>query len=186
MTMENQDEILDSGNLVKNNVVEEQKIISLNKFIFLSIISFGAYEIWWIYKAWRFYKQKEKLDIMPAARALFSIFFLNSLFNKILEFAKEKGYNDNYSPTILFSGFLIGIISGWLPDPFWLISILSFIFFIPPFKALNFAKQNSTDFIVSEQLSFSGRQIALIVIGVIFWALVLMGMVLMGMIMEEV
>ena len=73
--MENQDEILDSRNLETNNDVEEQKIISLNKFIFLSIISFGTYEIWWIYKAWRFYQQKEKLDIMPAARAIFSIFF---------------------------------------------------------------------------------------------------------------
>ena len=118
---------------------------------------------------------------MPAARALFSIFFLNSLFNKILEFAKEKGYNDNYSPTTLFIGFIIGNILAKLPDPFWLISILSFIFYIPPFKALNFAKQNSTDIIVSEQTSFSSRQIALIVIGVIFWALVLMGMT-----MEEV
>ena len=41
--MENQDEILDSDNLETTNDVEEQKIISLNKFIFLSIISFGTY-----------------------------------------------------------------------------------------------------------------------------------------------
>ena len=60
--MENQDEILDGSDL-RNDDVEEQKIINLNKFIFLSIISFGAYEIWWIYKAWRFYQQKEQLDI---------------------------------------------------------------------------------------------------------------------------
>jgi hypothetical protein len=118
---------------------------------------------------------------MPAARALFSIFFLNSLFVKILEFAKEKGYRDNYSSTSLFIGFIIGNGLAKLPDPFWLISILSFIFFVPPFKALNFAKQNSTDFMVSEQSSFSGKQIALLVIGLIFWAFVLMGMT-----MEEV
>ena len=105
--MENQDEILDSGNLEITNVVEEQKIISLNKFIFLSIISFGTYEIWWIYKAWRFYKQKENLDIMPAARAIFSFFFLNSLFNKILEFAKKKEYQNSYSSVSLFIGFFV-------------------------------------------------------------------------------
>lgn len=179
--MENQDEILDSGNLGVNNIVEEQKIISLNRFIFLSIISFGTYKLWWIYKVWRFYKQKEKLDIIPAARAIFSIFFLNSLFKRNLEFAKKKGYQDSYSSASLFIGFFGVQGLSRLPDPFWLISILSFIFLIPPFKALNFAKQNSTDFIVSEQPSFSGRQIALIVIGVIIWALVLM-----GMIMEEV
>ena len=74
--MENQDEILDSGNLQMTNDVEEQKLISLNKFITLSIISFGTYPIWWIYKAWRFYQQKEKLDIRPRARAFFSIFLI--------------------------------------------------------------------------------------------------------------
>jgi len=174
--MGNQNEILDNDNLDKNNDVEVQQIISLEKFIFLSIVSFGAYEIWWIYKGWRFYQQKEKLDIMPAARAIFSIFFLNTLFNKTLEFAKEKGYNQSYSSMSLFIGFIAGNLLAKLPDPFWLISILSFVFLIPPFKALNYAKQNSTDLIVTEQTSFSGRQIALIVIGLVFWGLLLLGL----------
>jgi hypothetical protein len=71
--MEYKDEPLNT-HAPETSEIDEQKIISLNKFIFLSIISFGAYEIWWIYKAWKFYQQKENLDIMPAARALFSIF----------------------------------------------------------------------------------------------------------------
>ena len=174
--MENQDEILDSEDVGANNDIEEQNIISLNKFIFLSIISFGLYPIWWIYKAWRFYQQKDKIDIMPVARAIFSIFFLPSLFNKTLAFAKGKGYNENYSSVALFIGWIIGNLLSRLPDPFWLISILGFIFLIPPFNALNFAKQNSTNFIVKEQTSYSGRQIVLIVIGVVFWCLVLFGM----------
>ena len=53
--MENQDKFLEDDNLEVTYVVEEQKIISLNKFILLSIISFGLYEIWWIYKAWEFF-----------------------------------------------------------------------------------------------------------------------------------
>jgi len=36
-------------------------------FIFLSIITLGLYSVWWIYKAWRFFQQKEMIDIMPAA-----------------------------------------------------------------------------------------------------------------------
>lgn len=174
--MENQNEILDSTNLDRSNDIEEQQIISLNKFIFLSIISFGTYEIWWIYKAWRFYQQKENLDIMPAGRAIFSIFFLHSLFSKILDFAKEKEYKDSFSATSLFVGFIVASLLAQLPEPFWLISLVSFIFLIPPFKALNFAKQNSTDFIVSEQISFSGRQILLIAIGILFWGLILLGL----------
>ena len=175
MKMENQDEILDGSDL-RNDDVEEQKIINLNKFIFLSIISFGAYEIWWIYKAWRFYQQKEQLDIIPPARAIFSIFFLNSLLNKILNFAKEKGYDGSYSSTFLFIGFIFGNLLARLPDPFWLISTLSFVFIIPPFKALNYAKQNSTDLIVVEQTSYNGRQVILIVIGALLWVSVIVGL----------
>jgi hypothetical protein len=113
---------------------------------------------------------------MPVPRTIFSIFFLNSLFKRILEHAKEKGYDQSYSSISLFIGFIfIGNVLSRLPDPFWLISIFSFIFIIPPFKALNFAKQNSTDFIVVEQTSFSGRQVVLMIFGLMFWALVLWG-----------
>jgi hypothetical protein len=112
---------------------------------------------------------------------VFSIFFLYSLFNRILLFAKEKGYKYSYSSVLLFISFIITVLIGnlleKLPGPFGLISLLGIIFLIPPFKALNFAKQNSTEFIVTKQTSFSKRQIALIVLGVIYWGLVLLGMI---------
>ncbi|EXE34023.1 hypothetical protein J571_4043, partial [Acinetobacter baumannii 554515] len=67
------------SNQIKSNHIENLKVISVNKFIFLSLISFGLYPIWWMFKAWRFFLIKDKLNIMPAARAIFSIFFLYSL-----------------------------------------------------------------------------------------------------------
>ena len=176
--MESQNEFLENNNLDATYVVEEQKIINLNKFILLSIISFGLYEIWWIYKAWGFFDQKENLNINSAARTIFSIIFLIPLFNKILRFAKEKGYNDSYPSILLFVGFFVVNFMTYLPDPFWLIAILAFVFFILPFKALNFAKRNSTDFVVTEQTSYNGRQITLIVIGGILWILVLLGLMM--------
>ena len=177
--MENQDEFLEDNNSEMTYVVEEQKIISLNKFILLSIISFGLYEIWWTYKAWDFFNQKEKLNVNPAIRTIFSIIFLIPLFNKILRFAKERGYNDSYPSILLFVGVFVVNFLAYLPNPFGLIALLGFVFFILPFKALNFAKRNSTDFIVTEQTSYNGRQIALIVIGGIFWALVLLGLIIL-------
>ena len=65
--MEDKDKILDADLSESTNYVEEQKIISLNMFIFLSITTLGLYSVWWIYKAWRFFQQKEMIDIMPAA-----------------------------------------------------------------------------------------------------------------------
>jgi len=174
--MNNQDTVLDNDVLTTSHDVDEQKIISLNKFIFLCIISFGMYQIWWTYKTWRFFKQKEKSDIIPVARTIFSIFFLHSLFSRILDYAKAKNYSGSYSATALFIGYLVVSFLSRLPEPFWVVSILSFTFLIPPFNALNYAKQNSTDFVVTEETSFSTRQIILAIVGLIFWALVIVGL----------
>ncbi|HEV8513771.1 MAG TPA: hypothetical protein VGQ59_10860 [Cyclobacteriaceae bacterium] len=176
--MENQDLILDHEDLSLKSDIEPQRIISLSKFILFSILTFSLYELWWMYKAWRFFKQKDKLDVAPAARTIFCIFFLTSLMKIINDYANEKGYTKSYSPVLLFFGFLIGSLLAYLPEPFWLISLLSVVFLIPPFRALNFARRNSTDFVVEEQTSLSGRQIALVVIGVTWWGLALIGLFL--------
>jgi uncharacterized membrane protein (DUF373 family) len=120
--MENQNEYVENVN-IENNEIDKQNIISLNKFIFLSIISFGTYEIWWIYKSWKFFKQKNELDINPILRSLFSIFYLNSLFSEILDYSDEKNYTKSYSSSFLFFGFIISNFLSKLPDPFWLISL---------------------------------------------------------------
>lgn len=159
-----------------NSNIDEQKIISLNKFIILCIASCGLYLFWWMYKVWTFFKQKGNLKIAPAFRSLLCILFLYPLFEKILAFAKNKGYDGHYWSGLLFFGFIVLNSLGRLPDPFWLITLFNCVFFIPPFKAFNYARLSSTDFIVTEQTSFNGRQITLIVIGAIVWALGLLGM----------
>lgn len=176
--MENQSEIIDQDIVQNESLIEEQSIISVNKFIFLSIITFGLYDLWWTYKAWRFFKQKDNLDIMPAMRALFAIFFLYGLFNTILKYAKEKDYQQSFSPTFAFIGVLVFNLLAQLPDPYWMISSFSFLFMIAPFLALNFAKQNSDDINVKIQNGFNARQIALIVIGGLLWGLVIIGLMM--------
>jgi len=174
--MENQEEILDNSNLKLDEQIDVQELISADKFIIFTILSFGLYGIWWMYKAWKFFQQKDKLDVMPAARAIFAIFFLTSLLNRINDYADEKGYHKKYYSVLLFFGYVFGNILAYLPNPFWVISFLSVVFLIPPFKALNFAKRNATDFIAREQTSLSGRQIGLVIVGVIWWGLVLLGL----------
>jgi hypothetical protein len=174
--MENENTILDENILEVDTTIEPQFIISVPKFIILSIASLGMYRTWWQYKAWRYYKQKEKLDISPVARTIFSVFYLNSLFKKILESATEKGYTQTYSSVGLFIGVLVAGAISKLPQPFGLITILSFIFFIPPFKALNYAKQNTSDINVIEQQGFNGRQIGLIIFGFLILAVIIIAL----------
>lgn len=158
--------------------MEVQKIISINKFMLLCFLTMGLYLIWWMFKAWRFFMQKDKLDIMPAFRAVFYIFFLYSLFKKINNYAKQQGYTENFSSGWMFIGFMVFSVLIKLPEPYDLITVLNFIFLIPAFKALNFAKQQSNQFVVIEQKKFSKAQMILIVLFSIFWCLYLLALFL--------
>lgn len=173
--MENSNIILDEKVIENESKLEVQYIISTGKFIFLSIITFGLYLMWWTYKAWRFFKEKDNLDIMPALRTIFSIFFLIPLLKRILVFSKVNKYPKNYFPVSLFIGIIIVNLMSLFPDPFWIISIFSFVFYIEPFKALNYAKQNSSDISFKLQQSFNGRQVILIVLGLVLWGVVILG-----------
>lgn len=161
---------------IQSNHIENLKVISVNKFIFLSFISFGLYQIWWIFKAWRFFLIKDKLNIMPAARAVFSIFFLYSLFNRIKNYAKEQGYPHDFSSGWMYLAYLITTLLVYLPDPYWLISLCDIIFLIPAFKALNYAQKQIVTTI--EQEKFNTSQIILIIIGSIMWILIFIGFVI--------
>jgi hypothetical protein len=80
---------------------------------------------------------------MPAMRTVFSIFYLIPLFNIILNLAKNNGYQHSYVSVFLFVGFLIANLLALLPTQFSLAAIISFVFLIPLFKALNFAAERS-------------------------------------------
>lgn len=173
--MENEYEVLDSDIFEKKEGGETVEIMGLGKFIFLNVITFTLYQVWWTYKAWDYFKKKENLDIIPAARAIFSIFFLNSLFGNILRAAIDKGYSKNYIPVVLFLGYIVTAILANLPMPFGLITVFSFVFFIPPFQALNYEKENSPNNVVKQD-RWSARQVVLVVLGGIFWAFILVGL----------
>ncbi|MDR6561018.1 MULTISPECIES: hypothetical protein [unclassified Arcicella] len=175
--MENTEEILE-----KNDNVEIQYIISTNKFIVLSILSFGFYITWWTLKRWRFFRQKDQLNIMPGMRANNDIFFVYSLFNTILKFAKQKGYPKSYS-SFLLSIFcilldLIILLFSPIGSLVFLLVIPRTILMIPLIKALNFAQKNSTDFRVVEQSSFNRRQKVLLFFGGFYWLMIILAILL--------
>lgn len=172
------------GNMETNIIpdsIEVDKIeinkLSVNKFVILSIVTLGLYELWWIFKSWRFFQNKEKSDIMPAMRTVFSIFYLIPLFNKILNLAKNNGYKHSYVSVFLFVGLFIANLLALLPTPFFLADLITIVFLIPPFKALNFAVDYCEGFTVIKQNAFSKRQIFLLAIGVILWVLVIVGII---------
>lgn len=142
-----------------------------NKFILFYIFTFGLYGIWWMYKTWAFFKVKENSKIWPVARAIFVVFFIYELFEKIKRFAKSNNHEVGYASEGLFGGYVVLFLASKLPDPYWLISVLSFLCFLQPINAFNQAISNSDLYDANINSGFSGRQIALLIFGAIWWLL---------------
>lgn len=51
------------------------KVIPIWKFILLSVITFGIYELVWFYRNWKFLKNEQNLKITPFLRTIFSTIF---------------------------------------------------------------------------------------------------------------
>jgi hypothetical protein len=167
----NNDQILDSTTEVAAK--PEIDILDVNKFFMLSLLSLGLYEVWWMYKAWRFFKEKENLDILPVARAIFSILFIHSLFEKIQRFAQSNGYTKTYSSGLLTAIFiLLNLIVTRLPDPYWMIAFASIFCFAQPLSAFNFAIENSRVY-AAKRSGYSAGEIVVVILGAIFWVLII-------------
>lgn len=156
--------------------IKEVKIQPIYKFIILDILSAGLYGVWWMYKSWKFFKERNKLDINPFLRVLFAIVFLHELFERILKFATYHGYKKTYNSLFLFILFFFFNAIARLPTPYWLLSFLGVFSLIPAVEALNFGISNSSDYSVLIEKNYNKNQILLIVISGVFWLLAILGL----------
>ena len=147
--------------------------ISVEKFIFYLIISLGIYQIVWFYRNWKFFKEKENLNISPFWRAIFAIFFINSLFKKMLKLSQEKGYKETYSSGWLTIFWFILTSLSSLPDPYWLISVFTFIPLLGPLNAINYYWDKNKKL---PERTMKWWHILLIIVGILFWILILAGL----------
>ncbi len=173
--MEN-NEILDIGFNEYHSEKEAIELVSRNNFILLNIITFGIYTVWWMFKSWRFFEEKRGADVIPVLRAFFCIIFTYSLFEHIQQYARRVGYHNSFSSTGLFVLFILLNLTGQFPDPYWLVSLLAFLPLIQPHQTLNDAIIQSGEYAGFERSGFNNRQIILIIVGLLFWGLVLIGL----------
>jgi len=151
-------------------------VVSTNKFLLLNLLSLNLYTVWWMYKAWTIIKHKEESDILPVPRAIFGIFFIYSLFQKIKDFALQHAYTKDFSPILLYMGIVIVNVVPAFPEmkeKFGILSLMASLFFVAPNEALNYALLNSKDFKPEEEVGFNSRQLILIFIGISLWAVYL-------------
>lgn len=146
--------------------------ISLSKFIVMNLATMGLYQIFWAFKSWHYFASVGH-SIRPGWRAWFSVFYLHSLLKEILSTGKAVGLSNAYSPTRVFVTWLILQISARLPDPFWLISLFTFVPLISVVRYVN-GINHSTGKGDSINSKFSAINWFVIVVGFVIQVLALL------------
>jgi hypothetical protein len=105
--------------------------VSLTKFVVLSICTLGLYELYWFYRNWRLIKVREGVSMVPALRAFFAVFFCYALFARVRDRAAQREIGPTLAAGPLAAGWIITTVAARLPDPYWLIAFVAFVFLIP-------------------------------------------------------
>jgi hypothetical protein len=140
------------------------------KLAVMSICTLGLYELYWFYKNWDFIEERTGQDISPLWRAFFAPLWAYSCFKHIKISAKENNVSGPIPIGLLAIVYLILQALWKLPDPYWLVSFMSFTVLIPfNSVALNINRHLISDFKNNE--TFSGWNWVAVVLGGLFFVL---------------
>ncbi len=101
------------------------------KFSLMSATTFGLYELYWFYRNWHIIRDDEHSQISPFWRAFFAPLWTFSMGKRFTGQAKAR--NMSLSLPVVTLGVLYLLLSAlWrLPDPYALVSLLTFIPLLP-------------------------------------------------------
>ena len=141
-----------------------QFAVSLVKLVVMSLCTFGVYELYWCYKQWDAVRRREGETLSPFWRAFFAPLWGFSLFPEIQRLTAKHGVPATWSANGLAVAFLLLGAAWRLPDPYWLVSLLSFVpllFVQRSVSALNAAVAPEAD----RNDRYSGLNVVAIVVG---------------------
>ena len=130
----------------------------------MSVCTFGFYELYWCYRNWQRIKERSREDLSPFWRAFFAPFWGFSLFERVQESAERRKLGVGWSAGFLGVLYFVLSITWRLPDPWWLISMLTLAPFIPvvqTVRAIN-ATEPAAE---GPNAAYSGGNIATVIIG---------------------
>ncbi len=152
------------------------------RLIVMSIVSMSLYEAYWIYKNWRYIKERDGLNISPFWRGFFGIFYCHSLLRRIHEDQEARSYHQpTFSPGGLATGWVLLLILANVVSRAPSIAASIIAAFIPSFLCL-VPVQNYINTITEERnptqqtYGWSSGHIVCLVFGIIVWGLLLIGL----------
>lgn len=94
----------------KFDYLDESKFypVSLPKFIVLSFVTLGLYQLYWYYRNWCYIKRADNVDILPFARAFFSGFWAYSFYKRLVNGEETKDIK--FLPKATWAAILFAII----------------------------------------------------------------------------
>lgn len=158
----------------QNNQTEKfSPEVPVGRFILLSLITFGIYELVWFYRNWKLLQKEENLKISPFWRVFFASLFAGSIAGHLQKFLNKKHIETDYSATGIGIFYFILAILWRFPDPYSLISSFTFIPMLPLVKAMNRYWQKELQ--NAQPKKFTWWQIILIILGIILLSLSVLG-----------
>lgn len=149
--------------------------VSVSKLLIMSIFTLSLYELYWFYRNWKLIKERESLNIMPVARAIFAVFFCYDLFKRIRTSATSLGLGGaSLQSGLLATGWIVLILLQRLPGPFGLVTFFGVLFLLPVQKAVNQINDRELPSLDPNDRFTTGNVVA-IVIGCMLWVLVIIG-----------
>ncbi len=101
--------------------------VSNSKFIVMSIMTLGVYDVYWFYQNWKRVQSHSGENISLFWRVLFSNFYFYSLIKRMNASAREVGIRESLNPTWLTLVFLVLTLTGLCPSPYLYLGLLAFL-----------------------------------------------------------
>jgi hypothetical protein len=169
----------------RKNPIESQAPLFLRipvpRLILLSILSFSLYEMYWIYKNWRYVKERDSAGIRPFWRGVFGVFYCHGLLRRIHQDREARSVQrPAFSPGNLATGWVIlvvisnrvsrapgvavGVVSALIP---------SFLCLVPVQKYINAVEEKRNG--EGRFYGWSSGHILCVVLGALMWSGLLLG-----------
>lgn len=160
--------------------------LSNARLVLMGLATMGVFSIYWFFKNWKFFQQRDRLQIMPFWRSVLGIFFLYDLLKKL----QNDRLLGQWSQAKFSAGWLtagwIGVtllanwmtnmeVVGWIAFGGFMLGGLTILFFLPAQQHIVQAnRRRGIDPVFSP---WSIGQWGFLGVGLVLWALVAVGFV---------
>ncbi|MDU9391761.1 hypothetical protein [Pseudomonas sp. zfem002] len=85
-------------------------VVSVKKMIVMLIFSMGLYFWYWNYRNWKNYRRVTGEPVIPLLRAIFYLFFLHALLERVDRGLRSQSASVEWSPRLLVVGVITSVV----------------------------------------------------------------------------